>query len=199
MYLDESGDLGKQSRYLIISALMVDNPADLQRIIKNMRRYKFKKELKKAVEIKANSSSDAVIKYMLEKLNSVKGSKVFYMILEKKKTYSEFLKTNKNKLYNYVAGKLAKNIILEELDLEIKIDKSKGKQLLQSDFNNYFCLKIREKSNIRKININHSYSHSWEGLQFADILSWALFQKFEHGNNEYIDILKIEKEIYHCF
>ena len=48
MYIDESGDLGiKGSKYLVLSALLVDKPEYLDRIIKNMRRNKFKKQLKK--------------------------------------------------------------------------------------------------------------------------------------------------------
>lgn len=46
------------------------------------------------------------------------------------------------------------------------------------------------------IEIHHSYSHSWSGLQFADILAWSAFQKVEHGNSEYIDMLKVEKEVF---
>ena len=46
MYIDESGDLGDNdgcSKYLVISALLIKNPNKLDRIIKNMRRNKFKK------------------------------------------------------------------------------------------------------------------------------------------------------------
>mgnify|MGYP001607342846 CR=1 FL=1 len=71
MFIDESGDLGTRpssTKFLILSALIVDNPQELDRIIKNMRRNKFKKELSKASEIKANSSSASVIFYMLQKL-----------------------------------------------------------------------------------------------------------------------------------
>lgn len=61
MFLDESGDLGlKGSNYLVIAALVVKKPKRLDKIIKNMRRNKFKKELKKAQEIRANKSSQAV-------------------------------------------------------------------------------------------------------------------------------------------
>ena len=146
IYIDESGDLGLGgSKYLILSALLIDNPADLDRIIKNMRRNKFKKELRKAQEIKANNSSKDVIRYMLLKLNEVKNTKIFYMVLEKNKIMSEYLKDNKSKLYNYVAGKLARNIVLNEIDVEIRIDKSKGKQLLREDFNNYFLKTVRTR------------------------------------------------------
>src|SRR3989344_2959547 len=200
LYIDESGDLGARgSRYMIIASLLVDNSKDLNRIIKNMRRYKFKKVLKKAIEIKANKSSKELIIHMLKELNNIKNAKVFYIILEKKVIISEYLKNNKDKLYNFVAGKLTKQIPLHDMDIEIRIDKSKGKQLLQQDFNNYLLKILKEKENMGEIKIYHSYSHSWSGLQFADILSWACFQKFEHNNNSFINIVKLEQEIYHTW
>jgi len=200
MYIDESGDLGeKGSKYMILAALIVEEPRNLDRIIKNMRRNKFKRELRKVVEIKADKSSDAVIKYMLQKLNDVKGAKVFYIVLEKKKIFSDFLKNDKHKLYNYVAGKLARNILLNNMDIHIKIDKSKGKQMLREDFNSYFTKCLTEKSTAIKARIEHSYSHSWSGLQFVDILAWSCFQKFESNDSTYIDLIKIEQEVYHVW
>ena len=200
MYIDESGDLGMNgSKYLVLSALLVDNPSDLDRIIKNMRRNKFRKQLRKAHEIKANKSSDEIIQYMLNKLNDVKNATIFYIVLEKKKIFSAFLKNNKDKLYNYVAGKLGRYIILENIDVEIRIDKSKGKQLLRDDFDRYFLRNLKENSRCGKITISHSYSHSWSGIQFADILAWACFQKFENNNSEYIDLINLEQQVYHVW
>lgn len=121
------------------------------------------------------------------------------MVLHKKKLCSNFLKNNKHKLYNYVAGKLARNIVLDNMDIIIKIDKSKGKQMLREDFNDYFTNCLIERSNTIKIKIEHSYSHAWSGLQFADMLAWACFQKFEHSNSEYIDLIRLEQEVYHVW
>ncbi|MFH1256448.1 MAG: DUF3800 domain-containing protein [Candidatus Diapherotrites archaeon] len=151
VYIDESGDLGSNgSKYLVLAALLADSYLPFNRIIKNMRRNKFRKELKKANEIKANKSSKEVIKYIISKLNEVKSAKVFYVVLEKKKILSQYLKNDKNKLYNYVAGKLAKNLLLEGTGTEIRIDKSKGKQLLQKDFNDYFIKNLHLKN--KKVN-----------------------------------------------
>lgn len=200
MYIDESGDCGeKGSKHLILSALVIENPASLDRIIKNMRRNKYYKELKKAQEIKANKSSKDLVRHMLLKLNGVEKAKIFYIVLEKKKILSNYLKNDSHKLYNYVAGKLAQNIILHVFDVEIRIGRSKGKQLLQEDFNQYFLMKLNEISSIRRVTINHSCSYSWSGLQFADILSWSCFQKFEHNNSEYIDLITLEPEVYHVW
>lgn len=196
MFIDESGDLGKQSNYFVLAALTVKDPLPLDRIIKNMRRNKFKKQLKNASEVKANRSSPELIKFMLKQLNTVPNVKVCYIILSKERCYSSYLLSDKHKLYNFVAGRLAEHTILEDVDLSVRIDKSKGKQILRDDFNNYFEKKINEKSTLRKIEIYHSYSHSWAGLQFADVLAWSKFQKIEHKNKEFIDLLEIEKEVY---
>ncbi|MDW7732280.1 MAG: DUF3800 domain-containing protein [Methanolobus sp.] len=196
MFIDESGDLGSQSKHLIFSALLVKDEQPLKRIIKNMRRNKFQKELKKANEIKGNKSSPELVKYMIKKLNEVPGAKVFYITLEKEKCNSIYLNDHKHKLYNYVAGWMAKNIILEECDVVVRIDKSKTKQILRDDFDKYFESKLKENCSLRKVEIHHSNSHSWGGLQFADILAWAAFQKVENQNGEFISELTIEKEIY---
>lgn len=71
MFIDESGDLGLGgSKYLILSCLVTSNPEILDRAIKNMRRYKFRKQLKKAQEIKASSSKPSLIIHMLKKISS---------------------------------------------------------------------------------------------------------------------------------
>ena len=196
IFIDESGDLGSQSKYLILSALVVKSPDKLDRIIKNMRRYKFKKQLRKAKEIKANKSSQELIKHMLTKLNDLNDAKVFFIILEKEKCYSNYLNSNKHKLYNFVAGKLATNITLDVGNAIVRIDKSKGKQVLRDDFNHYFEKRLKENSSIEKVAIHHSDSNAWSGLQFADVLSWSAFQKMEHSNSEYINVLKISTEAY---
>ena len=175
--------------------MVVDDYRELDKIIKNMRRNKFKKELSKMNELKAYKLYDFIRLYMLKKLNSVSNVKIFHVVLEKKKVFSDFLKSDKNKLYNFVAGKLAKNILMSDIDFDIKIDKSKGNIFLQKDFNSYFKRLLEENEGI-KCKIEHSYSHSWSGLQFADLLAWCCFQKFEHDDSSYLEILNAEQEFY---
>ena len=64
IFIDESGDLGLGSKYLVLACLIVSDDKPLRRIIKNARRYKFRKELAKACEIKANKSSPEVVKHI---------------------------------------------------------------------------------------------------------------------------------------
>lgn len=191
MYIDESGDLGLNgSNYLIIVALLIKDFRPLDRIIKNMRRNKFKKELSKVNEIKGNKSSFEVRIHMLKELNKIDNSKILAAVLNKTNLHSEFLINDKNMLYNYVAGYLTHQIKING-HLEVRIDKSKGKQMLRDDFDHYFRAKISNNSIIKNIKIYHSYSHAWSGLQFADMIAWSFFQKYEHKNSLYTNIIDI--------
>lgn len=196
IFIDESGDPGiRGSKYMVIASLLIDNPKKLDRIIKNMRRNKFKKELSKANEIKGNKSSIEVKIHLLKELNKLKNCQIFCSVLNKTSIYNPSLISDKNKLYNCVAGDLAYQMNIEG-NLEIRIDKSKGKQLLRDDFDTYFKRKLIQNSeNIGNINIYHSYSHSWAGIQFADIIAWSYFQKFEHKNELYVNLIELECNI----
>ena len=194
IYIDESGDLGlsrKSSKVLVISALLTTDPGQLDRIIKNARRYKFSKELKGANEIKFNKSSRELREYLITKLNETIGCQGIHCILEKGKLYSKYLRENKHKLYNFVSGSLASAIILDSDSVEVRVDESKGKQILRDDFNRYFEPKLRMGSNIGKLSISHNYSENFSGIQFADILSGSIYQKYNNGNSHYADMINL--------
>lgn len=191
MYIDESGDLGEAgSKYIIISALIVRDFHPLDRIIKNMRRHKFKKELKKAKEIKANKSSKAVRYHMMKKLNEVEFKTIKCIVLDKEKMYGRFTVDDKHKLYDYITGKLAEYLKLPRAHVVVRIDKSKGKQILRDNFDRYFSRKLKNFSFVNRVDCHHSYSHSWSGLQFTDMIAWACFQKYEHNDISFIDLIE---------
>lgn len=195
LYIDESGDLGlRGSNYLVIVALQIDDFKPLDRILKNMRRNKFKKELSKSNEIKANKSSVEIIKHMLKELNKVKNTQIYCTFLNKSYVYNQSLINDKNKLYDYVAADLGRRIIVDG-HVEVRIDKSKGKQLLRDEFDDCFRKNLVKGSHLSQIKIYHSYSHSWSGLQFADILAWSYFQKYERGNDFYVDKIEIDQTL----
>src|SRR3989338_6413388 len=161
VYIDETGDLGeKGSKYFIITAIWIDHPALLDRLIKNIRRYKFRKELKGAQEIKANKSSPELREYILKKFAGIENVHAQSIILEKEKLHSKYLKEDQHKLYNFVCGHLA-NIGIDSRKLIIRIDRSKGKQNLIDDFNKYMELKFKEIRWNRELEVHHSWSNAW--------------------------------------
>lgn len=64
IYIDESRDLGdshSSSKYFVIGAIIVDNPKNLNSIIKKTRK-KYRNILHKSPEIKGNKTNKHVIK-----------------------------------------------------------------------------------------------------------------------------------------
>ncbi len=191
LFIDESGDLGPNgSKYLIIVGLLTKDFKKLDRLIKNMRRNKFKKELKCMKEIKAAECSKNLILHMLNEVNKL-NCEIYCIILNKKEVpRSKY--TDKNKLYDFVVGKIAKELKIDS-KIEVRIDKSKGKIKDQKIFNKYFMNKINFSD--EHINIYHSHSHSWSGIQFCDVLAWSYFQKYERNNPVYVNMIKTNLKV----
>ena len=64
IYIDESGDLGDNylgSRYFVVGAIMVDDPKNLNRIIKDARN-KYRNIIGRDLEVKGNKTNRDVIK-----------------------------------------------------------------------------------------------------------------------------------------
>ncbi|MFT4244784.1 MAG: DUF3800 domain-containing protein [Candidatus Woesearchaeota archaeon] len=188
IFIDESGNLGfskGSSKYLIITALIVEDTRPLKRIIKKLRTKKFKKELHTANEIKAVSSSDLLREVFLQEITNIENYEVHYIYVNKRKINNFKLKLNSNYFYDLVASELAKNLIFENENLEIIIDNSKDSPYKRSEFNKRFIEKLYINSKINNISISHKDSFSVEGLQCVDLISWSIFQKYESNDNKY--------------
>lgn len=199
IYIDESGDLGDgkgSSAYFVIAALKVIDFVPLDRIIKKARRYKFRKELCKANEIKANKSSPEIREYLLKELSKIRESEAFFMTILKREMPDAYSLKDKHLFYNLIAERLAEKIDIKASNLEIRIDRSKGKQYLQKDLDSHFKRGLIKNSLVGKVEIFHSYSHIWAGLQFADLLAWSQFQNVEYHNFSYMDALKIPWKVF---
>jgi hypothetical protein len=189
IFIDESGDLGNQTEKIILVAIIINESEYLKinRIIKNIRRGKYKNEFKNKNEIKTNKLKKEIKIDLLKSINRL-NMIVNVISFNKRRNKIE----NKNKLYDYIVGELMRKINFTS-DTEIIIDKSKGRKILIRNFNKYILKKINSKY---KTIINHRHSHSWEGLQIADLIAWSYFQKYEHNNEKYINILTVKKISY---
>ena len=70
IYIDESGDLGSDSDYLIMAAIIVDDGVNLDRIINKIRRAN-RKQLGNSNEIKGTETKPHIKKIILKKLNKI--------------------------------------------------------------------------------------------------------------------------------
>jgi predicted transcriptional regulator len=118
---------------------------------------------------------------------------IMSIYLNKKKVYTK-LQNEKAVLYNYVT-----NILLDRI-YSRKIIKINGKvyliaskretnKFLNQNFQEYLNqqVKNRHKANIE---ILIRSPHEEKALQAVDFVSWAIFRKYEYGDEDYYNLIK---------
>ena len=73
--------------------------------------------------------------------------------------------------------------------MPIIIDRSKSNEKEIELFNEMFKSSLNNPKN-HPIIIKHLSSTHNKGLQVADLIAWSFFQKVEHGNDEFVNIMK---------
>ena len=185
IYIDESGDLGEDSKYFIISAIISSNKTDLERIINKIKRI-IKKQLRNSNEIKGNNTPNYIIKKILKRLENIDYEAV--IIVFNKENIDKIKYSNNNELYDIIASELAKMITIKQ-KTSIIIDKSKTKHSDIKLFDKYFIENLNNNLNF-PIEISHLSSTNSKGLQIIDIISWSYFQNYEKNNDEFIKLIK---------
>ena len=197
IYIDESGDLGEgrsSTKYFVMGAIAVDSPDSLKKIIKKVRRDN-RKFLHKAPEIKGNKTDKRIIQKILKKVNNSEyESYAIYLDKQNMDKIPNFY--SRHELYDEIASKLAEKIKIISPTCII-IDKSKFNQDHINRFNDLFLSKLNNSED-HTISILHGDSINYKGLQIADLISWSVFQKVEHQNSKYIDLIETKKifEVY---
>ena len=186
IYIDESGELAKQSDYFVFGAIISDNPKEIDNIIKKTRK-KYRKHLGNSSEIKGYTTDDYIIKKILKKLNNT-DCKVVGIILDKKNIYKIPHSSDYNSLYDMIASELAQRININN-STSIIVDKCKNKQEEINNFNKLFTSNLNNAKN-HSVDIKHANSIHYNGLQMADIIAWSIFQSVERNNSEFIDLIQ---------
>ena len=113
--------------------------------------------------------------------------------LNKKRVYTK-LQNEKQVLYNYVANILLDRIYTKKLlPLSKTIlpiaSRRETNKFLNQNFKNYLNNQIvnRHKVNVRVV-IKTPYEE--KSLQAADFTSWAIFRKYEYGDDSYYNLIK---------
>lgn len=154
MYIDESGDLGSDSNYLIMAVIIVDDSVKVNRIINKVRKN-YKKELGNSNEIKGTETKPHIKKKILKNLNKI-DYQAIAIVFDKKNKYKINYDYNNNLLYNIVASKLAEKLPIIN-KTSIIIDKSKNKEKHRQEFNDLFMPSLNNPKNY-PITIEHDDS-----------------------------------------
>ncbi|KZX11628.1 DUF3800 domain-containing protein [Methanobrevibacter filiformis] len=194
LFLDESGDLGLDSEYFVISILMINSEdlKKLENIIKKARKNKLKRKLKNINELKFYKLPPEIKIYFLKELNKL-NFKAYSLVTHKKDCKHLFsAKSNKNRNYAEMVIYLLKEINIQK-SFDLKID-----QCFPSNYIKFIQKEILgdlAKFN-EKCNISQNSSEKIRGLQFADLIASSCFQHFDRKNSEFFKIIDKNHIIY---
>jgi len=179
VYVDESGDLGfteRSSRYYVIATAEVSNPLIAERIIKKVRK-KLKKKERNIPEFKFSSSSEKIRNLILKE--AVEAEMNFSAIVLEKRMVYQRLRDKKDILHNYLTGFLIESLSYyeDEGDFRIIVDKFIMQKEKRDEFNSYMQMRISNFG--KRLEIFHESSEQHAGIQIADFVAGAVFQKYE--------------------
>lgn len=202
IFLDESGDLGfnfkkkKTSKYFVITFLFVKEKNPTEKMVKKIFKGFSKIEVKNHHGVlHAFKESPRTRQKLLNLFREKNMSNILVVYLNKKKVYTK-LQDEKQVLYNYVTNILLDRICTKKLipiDKKISLIASRREtnKFLNQNFTAY--LKSQVKNNHKlDMDIEIKSPTQEKSLQVVDMLSWAIFRKYEHGDDSYYNLIKSE-------
>jgi hypothetical protein len=197
--MDESGDLGfdfskeKTTNNFIITIVYFSNLKKLHTIVKKIHRLKRIHKPKTSSILHAYKETKSIRIKMLHLIAKDSNDiRIMCICLNKKKVYTK-LHDEKNFLYNYVVNILldrikTKKLIPEGKSIKLIASRKDTNKFLNKNFKKY--LEDNASTNTIKISVEIKNPQEEKCLQAVDFISWAIFRKHEHHDEEYRNIIK---------
>ena len=196
LFLDESGDLGFKhgsTRYFMISLVLTDDRRGLEKIVKRIFRGFSKTEKKShGGVLHAYSETPRTRKKLLTLFHAHAQSRVFVICVNKEKVSAD-LQNEKHTLYNFAVSVLlqrlyTKNILSTDKRVCLVASRRETNKLLNENFITYLKKQIKKYDANMQITIRKQNEE--KALQVTDIVSWAVFRKYEYGDDTYYSLLQ---------
>jgi len=193
--LDESGDLGFRlnkgsSKFFVVTVVFTKSKRSLEKVVRRVHRG-LRKKFKKVGDLHAYRETPITKTRVLKEVNK-KDCSILVIILNKRKVYTKF-NDEKGVLYNYVA-----NILLDRLfrkkpippqePIVLIASRRETNKFLNQNFKNYLQRKIIDSYKL-KLQIEISNPLKEKSLQVVDFISWAIFRKYETGDDTYYNLI----------
>lgn len=198
IFLDESGDLGfnfrkkKTSKFFVITCLFVENKGPLEKIVKKTHSELQKKYKRRFGILHCVKEKPTTRQRLLRRINE-KECFAMTIYLNKKRVYTK-LQNEKQVLYNYVANILldrvySKKIIPVESTIKLIASRRETNKFLNENFKDYLNSQVEKRHKI-KMEVLIKSPHEEKSLQAVDFMSWAIFRKYEYGDDSYYNVIK---------
>lgn len=198
IFMDESGCLGfdftkpKTSDYFVITFLFSENKRALEKVVKKtFNAMPSKHRCGHPGVLHANKEQSRTRMYLFNILRERDDISVMVIRLNKRKVYTR-LQDEKAVLYNYITNILldriiTKNLVSKDDPIHLIASRRETNRFLNENFKGYLL-----QQNHGKINLVIEVKSPAEekGLQVVDFISWALFRRYEHGDESYFNLIR---------
>lgn len=196
IFMDESGDLGFDftkggtTSYFLITFLFTQHKRSIEKCVKKVHKG-LKKKYRKIGVLHAYKEEPITRKRLLYLL-SKKDCRIMTILLNKKKVYTR-LHDEKAVLYNYITNILLDRIFSKKLlpssSYQIVASRKETNRFLNQNFKSFLSDQVAVNHNV-EINIQIKTPSEEKCLQAVDFVSWAIFRKYENGDDTYYKIIK---------
>ena len=202
IFVDESGDLGfdfrkkKTSRFFVVAGLFVRDKRALERIVKGaFRSFSTRDARNHSGSIHSYRERPQTRRRILLALREKGAADVVAICLDKRKVRARF-RDEKHSLYNYVANLLLRHILMKKLASETGIVRVVAARRETNKFlNRSFSERLKGRARdayATDIEIDIASPSAEKSLQVADVVSWSIFRKYEHGDPSYRDMIRAD-------
>ena len=198
VFLDESGDLGfdftknATSRFFVVAALICQDSHSIDKVVKKIFRSFTKTQIRsRHGMLHAFKEDKKTNEHLLRGLAALDIS-VIVIRLDKTRVYTP-MKNERHLLYNYIVNILLDrlvnlHIVPADQPLHVVASQRETSGFLNQNFKSYITLNNDHRIG-PKVEVTITPPSTFKGLQAADCVSWSFFQKYEHGNPTFADLL----------
>ncbi len=187
-FMDESGTVGVTgTHFLIVAATTLPNPRDIEKPIRNAFRQALKKFGAEAVsEVKASDLDEPVVLRLLAEI-AEKDVQVFITIVDQQAI--RVPPRDKEEIYRQAVAGTVRRLAEKFPRLDLSIDKRHTnahlRRLLEKAIRDEIETLPRQNVLIQQEN-----SITRKELQAADAVAWAIFQKYEHHDLRFYEVIQ---------
>jgi len=196
IFMDESGDLGFDfskpgaTSNFLITFLFAKKKRPIEKCVRKTHAG-LRKRFRKVGVLHAYHEEPTTRKRLLSCL-AEKDCKIMTIRLNKKKVYTR-LQDEKSVLYNYVTNILLDRIFTNRLlllssNVEIVASRRETNRFLNQNFKSYLRSQLAKNHGVT-VKISIRTPSEEKALQAVDFASWAIFRKYEYGDNAYYNII----------
>lgn len=194
--LDESGDLGFKleggsSKFFVIAIIFIKSKRPLEKIARAVHGG-LRKKFRKVGALHAYGESPITRTRVLQRINQQDCS-ILAVILNKRKVHTK-LQDEKAVLYNYVTNILIDRLLTRKLlppenPIILIASRRETNKFLNLNFKNYLQAQANNNHKL-KITVEIKSPTEEKSLQVVDFVSWAIFRKYETGDDAFYNLIK---------